>query len=449
MPENNSETSSIDDNNEMEIESFREVHENMSFHPEMSKASTISYEKSQKSQDFEELRFQEPEELEFQESGELEFQESGELNFQEPEGLEFQESEKSEFQETEELEFQESEELKSKEYTEFPNKAYEDLMTLVTKHKLNNKAGNAIIQFFNKYSNLSQSPLPKSIEKGKAYMNNMKSNLTFTKTLIKVYDNKEYFLYHQNLINCIKNIIAIPDITQDFALSFEDCKYKGERIYKEQNTGSWWKITEDSLPVGAKLLSLILYSDATTTDTLGKNQLHPIYVSIGNIPTWRRNKQDAKQLLAYLPILKSAIGEKASDFKILVREVFHKSLQILLEPIINLKNGIDLLINNESIWFYPRISVIIADWPEAATFCLTYKAFNSNFPCHFLPDRMHHLDLGLFRYQIEYTRELLKSQKHSLINIIDQRLAMIPRYSGLKIFSNGLQSISRLTANEY
>lgn len=62
---------------------------------------------------------------------------------------------------------------------------------------------------------------------------------------------------------------------------------------------------------------------------------------------------------------------------------------------------------------------------------------------------MHHLDLGLFRYQIEYTRELLKSQKHSLINIIDQRLAMIPRYSGLKIFSNGLQSISRLTANEY
>jgi hypothetical protein len=137
------------------------------------------------------------------------------------------------------------------------------------------------------------------------------------------------------------------------------------------------------LPIGAKLLSLILYSDATTTDTLGKNQMHPIYVSIGNIPTWRRNKQDAKQLLAYLPILGPAIGEKTSAFKNLARGVFHKSLQILLEPIINLKNGIDLLIKNESIWFYPRISVIIADWPEAATFCLTYKSSNSNFPCHF------------------------------------------------------------------
>ena len=43
----------------------------------------------------------------------------------------------------------------------------------------------------------------------------------------------------------------------------------------------------------------------------------------------------------------------------------------------------DLLINNETIWFLPRVSVIITDWPEAATFCLTYKSSNSNFPCHF------------------------------------------------------------------
>jgi len=102
--------------------------------------------------------------------------------------------------------------------------------------------------------------------------------------------------------------------------------------------------------LGAKLLSLILYSDATTTNTLGKNQLHPIYVSIANIPTWRRNKQDAKQLLVYLPILDPAISEKTSAFKNIAREVFHRSLQILLKPVINLKNdGIDLLIKNERI----------------------------------------------------------------------------------------------------
>ncbi|RHZ45636.1 hypothetical protein Glove_668g45 [Diversispora epigaea] len=49
---------------------------------------------------------------------------------------------------------------------EFPNESYADLMTLVTKYNLNNKAGNAIIKFFNKHSNLSISPLPKNIETG-------------------------------------------------------------------------------------------------------------------------------------------------------------------------------------------------------------------------------------------------------------------------------------------
>lgn len=63
---------------------------------------------------------------------------------------------------------------------------------------------------------------------------------------------------------------------------------------------------------------------------------------------------------------------------------------------------------------------------------------------------MHHLDLGLFRYQIEYTYELLRLQHgNALVGEIDYHLAAIPRYPGLKIFSNGLHSIARLTANEY
>ena len=63
-----------------------------------------------------------------------------------------------------------------------------------------------------------------------------------------------------------------------------------------------------------------------------------------------------------------------------------------------------------------------------------------------VPDRMHHLDLGLFHYQIEYTRQLLPNV---LVDELDHRLATIPRYPDLKIFSNGLQSIARLTADEY
>jgi hypothetical protein len=63
---------------------------------------------------------------------------------------------------------------------------------------------------------------------------------------------------------------------------------------------------------------------------------------------------------------------------------------------------------------------------------------------------MHHLDLGLFNYQINYTQELLKMQHGNyLVDEVNHRLPVIPRHPGLKIFSNGLQSIVRLTASEY
>src|SRR2546429_4614010 len=77
------------------------------------------------------------------------------------ENIELEESEESEESEI----FEESKESEPEASTEFPNDAYKDLMVLITKHKLNNKAGNAIIQFFNKHSSLSKSPLPKNIEK--------------------------------------------------------------------------------------------------------------------------------------------------------------------------------------------------------------------------------------------------------------------------------------------
>jgi hypothetical protein len=104
----------------------------------------------------------------------------------------------------------------------FPNEAYGDLMALVTKHKLNNASGNAIIKFFNKHANLTTSPLPKSIKQGREYMDNMNlPNLIYYKTCVKNYNKKEYYLHHRSLLSCIKNILSIPDISQNFALDFE------------------------------------------------------------------------------------------------------------------------------------------------------------------------------------------------------------------------------------
>ncbi|RHZ52790.1 hypothetical protein Glove_457g41 [Diversispora epigaea] len=343
---------------------------------------------------------------------------------------------------------------------------------------------------------------------GRELMEKMKiPTLTSKKHKILTHNNIDYYLFYHPVLNCIKNILSISDISQNFTLRFENFKYKGEKAYSEQYTGNWWKNTEASLPHGSNLLSIILYSDATTTDTLGKSSLHPIYISIGNISTKRRNKSDAKQLLGYLPILKAKdkSEKKSKDFKKLVRLTFHNSMKFLLDPLFTEK-GIDLEVDNKTFWFFPRISTIICDWPEAATFSLVYKSTNSNFPCHFclisktlladtdlsdvtfrnnenmqeyfynnagqdvslenipnyfwslpsinvysatVPDRMHHLDLGLFHYQIEFTQALLQKQDSSLVNKIDNRLSKIPQFQKFQMFTNGLQSISRMTAKEY
>ncbi|RIB04900.1 hypothetical protein C2G38_2221163 [Gigaspora rosea] len=230
-----------------------------------------------------------------------------------------------------------SDEEIDQKHEEFPNEAYADLMVLVTKYKLSNAAGNAIISFFNKHSKHSKSPLPKNIRQGKEFMNNIKSNLSYKKTKVLDLDDTKYFLYHIPLISCIENILKIPDIVQN--LEFE---YK--KLYKT---------TEDGKEIIYK--DQIMEFDATNCDTLGKSQLHPIYMSLENIPTWRRNKQDAKQLL-----------------------------EVILNPIRQfLHSGINLSINNKIVWTFSKVSIIIADWPEAATFCLTYKSTNSNYPCYF------------------------------------------------------------------
>ena len=67
-----------------------------------------------------------------------------------------------------------------------------------------------------------------------------------------------------------------------------------------------------------------------------------------------------------------------------------------------------------------------------------------------LPDRMHHLDLGLYKYQVEYTRELLKEWCGTDgVAEFDDRLGKILRFPGLKLFKHGLDNIKRFIADEF
>ena len=62
---------------------------------------------------------------------------------------------------------------------------------------------------------------------------------------------------------------------------------------------------------------------------------------------------------------------------------------------------------------------------------------------------MHHIDLGLFKYQLEFTQDILKEVGGTeLQKEFDTRLRQVPRFPGLKLLSK-LGQLKVITAADY
>ncbi|GET56428.1 hypothetical protein GLOIN_2v1784311 [Rhizophagus irregularis DAOM 181602=DAOM 197198] len=128
-----------------------------------------------------------------------------------------------------------------------------------------------------------------------------------------------------NVILPTSELLSNKDIFAHCTFKFTLLNHNGERIYhNEQYNGQWWKRVQKSLPNGANVLSVI-YIWILRHDHLGKTSKHPIYLTLGNIVSWRRNRPDAKILLGYLPILKAKdISQKRSKSFQLAKRVLYQ-----------------------------------------------------------------------------------------------------------------------------
>jgi len=55
-------------------------------------------------------------------------------------------------------------------------------------------------------------------------------------------------------------------------------------------------------------------------------------LDLGNIPAWKRNKPEAKELLCYMPILRSRSSRNSQEFRNLCRDVYQQCWNIVLQP---------------------------------------------------------------------------------------------------------------------
>jgi len=64
-------------------------------------------------------------------------------------------------------------------------------------------------------------------------------------------------------------------------------------------------------------------------------------------------------------------------------------------------------------------------------------------------DRMHLQEIGLFPYMLDFTRDMIMRQSgNRIITKMDNRLATITPFSGLRILHNGYQQGTRFTRAE-
>jgi Plavaka transposase len=264
----------------------------------------------------------------------------------------------------------------------YPNDAYRDFMELIIEGNISNKIGDKIIKFFNKHSALDKSPLPSSTKNEKDFINQIDSpSLDFKKKVVATYDEVNFILHYRPIFRAIQVLIQRSEVSDNFVTK-GILKKDGTRIFGELYEGNWWLETEKTLPPMNNLLSIILYSDATTLDGLGKSSGHPVFLTLGNLLNRVRNLSESKVLLGFLPKVQDTGIKTSKNFQRLQHEVYHKCFDIMLRPLLKKPDALYFGIKGRPMTFAARISLFLADMLEADDVTATYKSAQCKMPCH-------------------------------------------------------------------
>ena len=102
-------------------------------------------------------------------------------------------------------------------------------MRLIVEGNISNKIGDQIIKFFNKYSNLEESPLPKSTKNGKDHLNQITSpSLDFKEKVVSTYSGIDITRYYHSIFRAIQALVQRPEVANNFV-------YKGILKKKKVN----------------------------------------------------------------------------------------------------------------------------------------------------------------------------------------------------------------------
>ncbi|KAJ7593168.1 hypothetical protein C8J56DRAFT_1013320 [Mycena floridula] len=148
-------------------------------------------------------------------------------------------------------------------------------------------------------------------------------------------------VWMRDIIPCVKALFG----DQEFAayLVFAPEKHyanekKDVRMFHDMHTGRWWWTTQEILEKespGATIIPIIISSDKTQVTLFRNKSAYPLYLTIGNIPKEIRRKPSCRAyiLLAYLPTSRlSHIKVKAAR-QCALSNLYHACLSKIFAPL--------------------------------------------------------------------------------------------------------------------
>ncbi|KAF8263364.1 hypothetical protein EI94DRAFT_1597759, partial [Lactarius quietus] len=103
-------------------------------------------------------------------------------------------------------------------------------------------------------------------------------------------------VFYRDIIQCIRALFADPELSPHLIFAPERHyvdEDRGERIYHDMHTGSWWWSTQVAVErntPGVTIIPILVSSDKTQLTHFQNKSAYPIYMTIGNIPKEIRRK---------------------------------------------------------------------------------------------------------------------------------------------------------------
>ncbi|CAG8497295.1 9322_t:CDS:2 [Dentiscutata heterogama] len=256
--------------------------------------------------------------------------------------------------------------------TDFPSTAYRDFIDIVIRYNLSYTAGDAVLKFMKRHGQISKKILLRSTKDGLLFLDTLRKDHTkFHSTPVAQIKDQTYSFEYRPIISAVKEILQHQEITKSCIFDYQEVYTLVEghqkRLFSEFYNSKWWSPEAKAL--------------------------------VGIIPTLQGTKEE----------------RQTSQFRQLIRLIFHKCINILIEPLRSqYHSGVSLKITRTEIQMRQAIEVGQGK------------------------DHSLHEETNSFW-----------NHPNTLVNKMDQRLGLIPRHPELKIFSTGLADLALFTASEY